>query len=136
MAKEIDRWKPVRKGATYCAPACGCGCTWAEFQKATKSARALCRQLGAGWEPDVWENGGWHYMVAKGAPLQSHNRGLIEIHIYGQTEYSAWLQTSPQIITDYFTSPELALAQLNRMAKTRVRELKHTASLIEETLKS
>lgn len=57
-------WLAVRKGPIYCAPACGRGCTWAEFQQATRKAKALAADLGEGWEPEVHENLGWHFMAA------------------------------------------------------------------------
>ncbi len=56
-------WKPVRHGDTYCSPACGGGCTYAEFEKATKKAAALAKRLGPNWKPKVWENLGWHYSI-------------------------------------------------------------------------
>lgn len=56
-------WTPVRRGAIYCSPACGGGCTWAAFQEATGNADALAKRIGGGWKPRVWENLGWHYSV-------------------------------------------------------------------------
>src|SRR5262249_43953449 len=50
----------------YCSPRCGCKCTKAAFDEATKQADDLAAQLGDGWEPYVWENGGWHWQLAKG----------------------------------------------------------------------
>lgn len=59
-------WKPRRSGAIYCAPACGGRCTYEAFQRATREANALCKKLGEGWQPTVWENLGWHWCVQKG----------------------------------------------------------------------
>lgn len=59
-------WKPVSIGKTYCAPACGRGCTLDEFSRATKQADNLARKLGAGWVPKVWENLGWHWAIERG----------------------------------------------------------------------
>ncbi len=77
-------WEPVRRGTVYCSPRCGGNCTWAAHQKAHKDAEALARRMGEGWEPDVWENLGWHWRVKKGVAT-----------IYGpdrhRKEYSAWL---------------------------------------------
>ena len=53
--------RPRRQGAKYCSPACGRGCTWAEFEDANQSASRLANALGGDWEPKVWENLGWHY---------------------------------------------------------------------------
>lgn len=57
---------PVLNGKIYCSPRCGCKCTKAAFDRATKEANALAARMGEGWEPDVWENCGWHYLVFKG----------------------------------------------------------------------
>ena len=54
-------WKPVRRGPVYCAPACGAGCTYAAFLKATRLAALMAAKLGTRWKPRVWENMGWHY---------------------------------------------------------------------------
>jgi hypothetical protein len=55
--------EPVRNGDIYCAPSCGRGCTWAEYQRAEAEARGLAAGLGPSWEPRVWENLGWHFDV-------------------------------------------------------------------------
>ncbi len=54
-------WDPVRKGDVYCAPACGFDCKMAAYYAAVKAARFLCKDLGPGWTPHVWENMGWYY---------------------------------------------------------------------------
>ena len=57
-------WEPKREGDRYCSPACGRGCTWKEYQAATKAAAKLAEELGSdSWEPRVWENLGWHFEV-------------------------------------------------------------------------
>ncbi len=56
-------WTPVRKGKTYCAPACGRGCTHKEYLEARAAAAKLCKLLGPAWKPRIWENLGWHYEV-------------------------------------------------------------------------
>lgn len=62
----VRDWIPRLRGEIYCAPACGCGCTKAAFDKATADAAALAARMGDGWVPRVWENLGWHYEVIKG----------------------------------------------------------------------
>ncbi len=60
-------WTARRRGAIYCAPASGGGCTWEEYQKAQRSAKALCKRMkSAGWEPRINENLGWHWGIVKG----------------------------------------------------------------------
>jgi hypothetical protein len=60
MKDEKLSWKPERSGNIYCAPACGWGCKWKDYQRAKTRAEKLCKQLGNGFEPRVWENFGWH----------------------------------------------------------------------------
>lgn len=54
-------WKAVRRGAIYCAPACGAKCTWEKYQHAKRAGRELAERLGPGWKAHVWENMGWHW---------------------------------------------------------------------------
>ena len=56
---------PVSNGNTYCAPFCGRGCTYSEFDIATAEANQLVIELGEGWKSRVWENLGWHYEAKK-----------------------------------------------------------------------
>jgi hypothetical protein len=56
-------WKARRRGATYCAPACGGGCTKAAYDQAQADAKRLQAIMGSEWEPRVWENLGWHFEV-------------------------------------------------------------------------
>lgn len=59
------RWTPIRTGTLYCSPACGHGCTFAEYEKAWVDANSLSDSMKSGWEPFVWENMGWHFNVKK-----------------------------------------------------------------------
>lgn len=57
-------WKPIRRGKTYCSPACGAGCTHAEYLKAKSDSAAVIEQLKTkGWKSYVWENMGWHWTL-------------------------------------------------------------------------
>lgn len=63
-----DRWKPIRKGDTYCAPFCGRGCKFSEYVKANRQAAQCLKLLGgpkSGWKIRVWENLGWHWSVGR-----------------------------------------------------------------------
>lgn len=66
MSVKALSWTPVRNGAIYCAPACGRGCTAQQHEEAVKQAANLARRL-PGFEPDVWENLGWHYQAVCGS---------------------------------------------------------------------
>lgn len=68
-------WIPRRVLNRYCAPACGRGCTWSEYQNAVASADKLVKRLrGAGWKPLVFENLGWHWQAVSG-PVQVYPSG-------------------------------------------------------------
>jgi len=58
---EAAAWTPVRRGAAYCSPGCGRGCTHREYRRAAGDCVKLCAALGRGWTPHVWENLGWHH---------------------------------------------------------------------------
>lgn len=62
-AKKLDRWKAVVRGKIFCAPACGGGCTLAEFNARCRLGRQLIKRLGKGWAYEVKENLGWHLDV-------------------------------------------------------------------------
>jgi hypothetical protein len=65
-----DSWTPVPRGKTYCSPACGCGCTRRDHDRAVRDAdRLVCILAGSGWKSVVWENSGWHFGAVSG-PVQ------------------------------------------------------------------
>jgi hypothetical protein len=79
MSEAIElSWEPVRNGEIYCSPACGSGCTIDSYLQTVEDANRLCKELGPGWFPRVWENLGWHYS-AKSANDQ------VEVH---ETRYT------------------------------------------------
>lgn len=61
--KHKDLWKPVRDGDKYCSPACGMGCTYAEYLATVNNANFAAEMAGKGWKTDIWENLGWHYQI-------------------------------------------------------------------------
>jgi len=70
-------WVPVRRGDAYCSPACGGGekvCSMEHYERAVDAANELARDLGDGWEPEIWENLGWHARV-------NSSCGRISVHI-------------------------------------------------------
>lgn len=123
-------YKPVRKGDIYCSPACGYKCTWAAYQLATRRAKALCKLLGPGWEPHVWENGGWHYKVYFGAPVAEHHLGLVEVYTgHDPLSYSIFLQTDPQIIMHGGSILPL-IRKFRAELRKRAKELSTVAALL------
>lgn len=77
-------WKARLCGGVFCAPACGRGCTKAEYDEACRRARALARVLGRGWKPRVWENLGWHYNAVRGTLKVSPDGGSGYIAFLGE----------------------------------------------------
>jgi len=74
-------WTPRRKGAVYCSPACGGGCTHAAHRAASRAAAALAARLGHGWKPRVWENLGWYYAAEVPTPKGwAGFDGRLEVH--------------------------------------------------------
>lgn len=117
-------WKPVKRGGSYCAPACGRGCTLAEFREATKRAKELVTRLSASvpegkWTPRVWENLGWHCSVS--------NKTLrIDLHTRNTRDFSAFLQISGPWggnLVEHGGSPEVAIKNALKTAKTQLKPL-------------
>lgn len=145
----IDRWKAVRKGAVYCAPACGRGCTWDEYQATVKAAATLVKTLNqmdvlAAWQLRVWENMGWHYSAEYYSKPDDESPLLevypnIERKMKGQKRvevvvgYWAALQTASsigQITSDHTKTPCLAVAQLRASLKDLIKAATRTAKEI------
>ncbi|WP_306147284.1 MULTISPECIES: hypothetical protein [unclassified Roseibium] len=102
MTTKLD-WTPVRRGDVYCSPRCGAGCTWKAYQTAVQRADDLAERMGDGWEPRIWENGGWHYSVRK---------GRMEIH--PRHEYST---DHERAISGYWASFVSSIGQFHQDAK-------------------
>jgi len=114
--------KPARHlpGGIFCAPWCGANCTKREHDRAQKEAYKLALRMqqaypGVKWVTRVWENLGWHYQISGGA-FEVHVMKDRNIpggrHCWRILSYSAWLQTSPQIIGDDKATPEVAVQDL------------------------
>lgn len=110
MNTAVDkRTRPVRRGALYCSPWCGGGCTYEAFQRATAKAAELCARLGDGWKPRVWENLGWHYAARKGVATM-YGPGIHE-------RYWVSFDSSAQI-TGEGSTPEEALRAAIEVMRT------------------
>lgn len=97
--KELDRRKPQRRGAKYCSPACGFGCTWAAYQQAVKEGWALAKRLGKGWKVRTWENGTWYWSVMD-------STGLLDLHQHGKRLFRVYAE---RFVVEG-TTPEKAVA--------------------------
>lgn len=111
-------WKAVRRGAIYCAPACGGRCTWAQYQAAIQNARKLAKRMGKGWKTRVYENLGWHYNVISPCGRIKISGGIGKF-------YTAYLGDKKEKIcmgtwAESGTTPEQAMASVIRVAKTQL----------------
>ena len=113
LVKKRDRWKPQRRGAKYCSPACGFGCTWAAYQQALKEGAALAKRLGKGWKTRTWERGSrssrsgtWYWSV-------KDSTGVLDMHQTGKKKYTLYVErvvgTSGNFVVEG-TTPEKAVA--------------------------
>lgn len=127
--KAKNRWTPVRrtvKGvAVYCSPACGHGCTRAEYEECRAHARELCARLGKGWKPDVWENVGWHYAA---------RRGVVHIHGYhptlGKPYYSLFFDSMPQLFVGQGKNPVYLLRQAITSVTTQIAQFQRQVGFV------
>jgi hypothetical protein len=119
-------WTPAHgDGGTYCSPACGGGCTLKEYDRACQAAQALCKRLGRGWEPVVYENLGWHWHV---------RRGMITMYQHeSPRRWRASLDTDTRQITAKGTTPRATLLALQSAANDYFLEV---ARMLEETLRA
>ncbi len=129
---------PRRNGDIYCSPACGCNCTWNEYQQAHRNALALAEYLGPGWETNVWENGGWNYEVKNGlielhpnyARLTAKNGAELK-HFVG---FSLFIQTNPQLAVLNGKDPDELLNQAHELMQEHVSALQGQLDLMQQQL--
>lgn len=116
--KDVD-WTPRLRNGIYCSPRCGCDCTKAAYDKAVKDSAALAKRMGDGWEPEVWENMGWHWRIDKGVfhlwPPKTYAK---------DDQYSAWFNGAHQFIA-CAKVPEDALGFVIQDARTFIRRMEN-----------
>lgn len=126
-------WKAVRNGPTYCAPACGRGCTHAEFVAANKAADDVVRQLGAGWKKRVWENLGWHWTVATAKENYFSDDVFVSISPTLRQGYCAEIHCSTQFF-GYGSTPQIAVKKAYALAKKWRDKAVEDIALIERSV--
>lgn len=111
-------WNPVTYQkwgeARYCSTACGHGCTRDAYDKAVKLSKALCKRLGAGWTPNVWENLGWHFSAKK---------GKLEVHRNAPRRYWANFNATVRQFETHDETPQGAVAKVIKMAEDAARSI-------------
>lgn len=124
-------WAPRRRGAIYCAPACGLGCRHAWYAAAVRNAACLAKHLGHGWKPEVHENLGW---FARAVDATGRWRICVDLskHSHGRViRYHAFLGDPGSLggrWAAHGTTPEAAMRAVRRQARA---ELKHLQSIVE-----
>lgn len=119
-----DKWTPIRDGDVFCAPACGHKCKLVDFKRATASAAELVAVLGEGWQPRVWENGGWYFSAVKGAATvdYSENGG----HFAASIDAGLFRNRHEQFRADG-SSPRAAMEAALAEVEHKIAALKRTA---------
>lgn len=119
---------PVARGDRYCSPACGRGCTKAEYDAAVAGGAALARQLGVGWRPQVWEHLGWHHRaISPDGRLKVHPSAVADTYV-------AYLGSKGQSggrWSEHGKTPQGAVDEVRRVALIEVTE---AAALLDMTL--
>lgn len=129
-----DQWKPTRRGPIYCSPICGANCTHAEYLRAKAAAEKMVKNLGAGWEIDVWDNLGWHWAANKGVARVSPNKHYERVRRVGYrlkvTGYTCYFNSERQVIGEGKTPLEAVVSavfealKLSRAIRRDVARLK------------
>lgn len=115
-------WTPKRRGAIYCAPACGMGCTWIAFNAASCAASNLARSLGDAWEPDVWENLGWHYAARTKCGRWKVHPTIHRGAIIGYTAYLSPDANPGGVWAEHGKTPEKAIAAVKNVARKLIEQ--------------
>lgn len=118
-------WTPVKRGAVFCSPACGGGCTHASFLKAHSDAAMLCETLAKTtaiktWRPNVWENLGWHCNAISGC-------GRLKVHpSENPTSFTAFLGKANEgggKWAEHGKTPKAAVSNVILVAKNQLAEV-------------
>ncbi len=111
-----------------CAKWCGSGCTEEAYQKATRDAEVLAKQLGDGWKPRVWENMGWHFEAVSSC-------GRLEVHgpdtRNGGRFYTAYLGEADEPGGRWAEHGKTAKAAVKATVREGKRELAEVTALLE-----
>jgi hypothetical protein len=126
-------WRAVRRGAIYCAQACGHGCTYEAYKKAQVAALKMAVRLsnvptdikGGKWKVRVWENLGWHWEVTKGS---------VSLYYNSARSYCAFFNLAGpwggNLVVDGKT-PEDAVGKLMAEVRLRLKSMTALASRLE-----
>jgi len=120
----------VEEGDVYCAKRCGRRCKRSAYDRAVKEAEELCKLMGEGWEPRVWDNLGWCYSIGKGVaeiyPSRIGDNGTPGWKIVSYTCYINVRWAGGQRTMQFIQKAETAQAAFDesmREARTAMREL-------------
>jgi hypothetical protein len=132
MKNSERNWVPVRRGDTYCSPACGGRCTWTEYLKAKYKAEELVKELGPGWKERVHENLGWYWGAEDSTTCLNVSPSTHKGRVQG---YSAYLNEAGQGPGGRWVgegkTPKAAVADAIRQAKVELEGILAMVTLIE-----
>lgn len=109
-----------------------------EQRQAVRDAATLCKRLGPGWKPCVWENMGWHHRAER-APLSVHvftgARGRISYWCMIARNPEDAGYGAPEINTGdmrTFNDPRAAVRATARAARILLQPLVDSVALVEQ----
>ncbi len=105
-------WTPRRRCDIYCSPACGHGCTYAEYLAAVNLGDKLAGQCGPGYTRHVSENLGWHYGAqspCKRLHVSQYSREYFTAYLGG---YAASGETPKQAIAKVIDAASADMARI------------------------
>jgi hypothetical protein len=116
-------WTPKRRGKIYCAPACGSGCLWEDYQKQKLLGLKMCLSMKdpKQWRVLVRENGHW-YVFLEHIPT----KGFLTVWSSCSKQYRAMLSLSTPHAGDTawsdnetFWTPQKAVDHVLSLARSR-----------------
>lgn len=111
-------------GGTFCSPWCGFKCTKAAYERAHREAVILAAALGPDWEPNVWENCGWHFEAFKGhARVTPDTRGSAIAGTYSIVGYTGWCNFGVTQAIERGATPGEAIAAARASMEAKIAEL-------------
>lgn len=114
-------WKARRRGRIYCAPACGAGCLYAQYQEQVQLGKKMRLSMynPKQWRASVRENLHW-YVCLEHVPTN----GFLTVWVYG-ARYAALLSLDMSHAGDMdwsdhrsFRTPQAAVNHIVTLANT------------------
>lgn len=104
------------------------GNTRAAFIQARRDGLALAKRMGNGWNAEVWENLGWHYMVRSPCGRIQLHASKYDGKIHG---YNAYLHKAGETGGIWSESGDTPQVAVKRTVNTAKKQIKFYQSLVE-----